>query len=237
MRRADRLFQIVQYLRGGRLTTALKLADKLEVSERTIYRDIADLQSNGVPIDGEAGVGYIMRAGFDLPPLMFNRDEVAALVVGARMVQAWAGSRLSAGAAEALVKIEAVLPENERLASRALPIHSYDFRRTEEVRKRLDLIHEAVDGMNCLYCEYETPKGDVTKRTLEPLGLHYWGATWTLLAWCRIREDYRMFRVDRFIDIQKMDERFPKSPGKTLAEAMSIISARQGLEDPTSSQA
>ncbi len=89
MRRADRLFQIVQYMRGGRLVTARKLAERLEVCERTIYRDIADLQSTGVPIDGEAGIGYILRRGFDLPPLMFTGDEVAALVAGARMVRAW----------------------------------------------------------------------------------------------------------------------------------------------------
>jgi len=91
MRRADRLFQIVQYLRGGRLVTASALAEWLEVSERTIYRDIVDLQSTGIPIDGEAGVGYIMRSGFDLPPLMFTHDEIAALVTGARMVRGWGG--------------------------------------------------------------------------------------------------------------------------------------------------
>ncbi|MEE9428087.1 MAG: HTH domain-containing protein, partial [Paracoccaceae bacterium] len=92
MRRADRLFQIVQYLRGGRLLTAATLAERLEVSERTIYRDIADLIGSGVPIEGEAGVGYLMRSGYDLPPLMFNRDEIVALVAGARMLRAWGGA-------------------------------------------------------------------------------------------------------------------------------------------------
>ena len=92
MRRADRLFQIVQYLRGGRLVTAQKLAKRLEVSTRTIYRDIADLQSTGVPIDGEAGVGYVMEEGYDLPPLMFTRDEITALVAGARLIRAFGGA-------------------------------------------------------------------------------------------------------------------------------------------------
>ena len=95
MRRADRLFQIVQYLRGGRLWTAAKLAEKLEVSERTIYRDIADLIGSGVPIEGEAGIGYIMRAGYDLPPLMFTRDELIALLAGARMVREWGGAKMA----------------------------------------------------------------------------------------------------------------------------------------------
>jgi len=111
MRRADRLFQIVQYLRGGRLVTAAMLAERLEVSERTIYRDIADLQSSGVPTDGEAGVGYLMRDGYDLPPLMFTRDEVVALVAGARLIRAWGGAGMARAAEEALTKIGSVLPD------------------------------------------------------------------------------------------------------------------------------
>ena len=110
MRRADRLFQIVQYLRGGRLVTAAQLSERLEVSERTIYRDILDLQTNGVPIDGERGVGYIMRSGFDLPPLMFTRAEIVSLVAGARFIKAWGGRSMARAAEEALAKIEAVVP-------------------------------------------------------------------------------------------------------------------------------
>src|SRR3954454_12976982 len=113
MRRADRLFQIVQHLRGGRLVTAQKLGEWLEVSERTIYCDIADLQSTGVPIDGEAGVGYLMGEGFDPPPLMLPRDEIMALVPGARMVLAFGGAVLAPAADQAVVKIGAVLPDNE----------------------------------------------------------------------------------------------------------------------------
>ena len=114
MRRADRLFGIVQRLRGGRLATARTLAARFEVSERTIYRDIADLQASGVPVAGEAGVGYLLRDGFELPPLMFTRDEIVALVAGARMVQSFGGAAMAGAAAEALVKIGAVLPGSER---------------------------------------------------------------------------------------------------------------------------
>jgi len=124
MRRADRLFQIVQKLRGGRLVTARQLAEKLEVSERTIYRDIADLQSTGVPIDGEAGVGYILREGFDLPPLMFTRDEVVALVAGARLITAWGGASMARAAEEAIIKIGAVLPKEDRPRITNTHIHS-----------------------------------------------------------------------------------------------------------------
>src|SRR5438552_6380092 len=116
MRRADRLFAIVQYLRGRRLTTAAQLAGWLEVSERTIYRDVADLAASGVPIDGEAGVGYRIRAGFDLPPLMFTYDEIDALVIGARFVESWGGPGLAGGARSALAKIAAALPGDKRVA-------------------------------------------------------------------------------------------------------------------------
>ena len=116
MRRADRLFEIVQYLRGRRLTTAAQLAQWLEVSERTIYRDIADLCASGVPIDGEAGVGYRLHPHFDLPPLMFNYEEIDALVMGARFVESWGGPKLATAARGALAKIAAALPEQKRAA-------------------------------------------------------------------------------------------------------------------------
>ena len=125
MRRADRLFQIVQHLRGGRLVTAAMLADRLEVSQRTIYRDIADLMSTGVPIEGEAGVGYLMRDGYDLPPLMFTADEIVALVAGARMIRAWGGAQMAASAEEALIKIGAVLPDDARKRAEAVQIHAF----------------------------------------------------------------------------------------------------------------
>jgi len=110
MRRADRLFRIVRILRGGRLQTARMLAEKLEVSERTIYRDVSDLQTSGMPIEGEAGVGYTLRRDLDLPPLMFTRDELTALVLGARLVRAWGGAACTVAADQALQRIEAVLP-------------------------------------------------------------------------------------------------------------------------------
>src|ERR1700727_2428584 len=119
MRRADRLFRIVRILRGGRLQTARMLAEKLEVSERTIYRDVSDLQTSGMPIEGEAGVGYTLRRDLDLPPLMFTRSELTALALGARLVQAWGGTESMGAAAQALQRIEGVLPPDlrERLDS------------------------------------------------------------------------------------------------------------------------
>lgn len=198
MRRADRLFQIVQYLRGGRLLTALTLSQRLEVSERTIYRDIADLIGTGVPIEGEAGVGYVMRAGYDLPPLMFSRDELVALVAGARMIREWGGASMALAAEEALVKIEAVLPDNARNRIDTVRVHARNPESmSQELRKRIDDLEQAAEKHTRLTFAYKDAEGGASARTVRPLGLWFWGKVWTLVAWCELREDFRMFRVDR----------------------------------------
>ena len=218
MRRADRLFQIVQSLRGGRLVTARQLAEHLEVSERTIYRDIADLQASGVPVDGEAGVGYLLRDGFDLPPLMFTRDEIVALVAGARLIRAWGGHAMARAAEEALIKIGAVLPEPERARAEAVQVHAFRMPELDDAtRERLDEIERAVEARVSLVLDYADAEGVVTERPVRPLGLWFWGKVWTLVSWCELREDFRMFRVDR---IRKMTEgsSFRPERGKTLRE-------------------
>ena len=225
MRRADRLFQIVQYLRGGRLLTAAKLAGTLEVSERTIYRDIADLQASGVPIDGEAGVGYVMRAGYELPPLMFTRDEIVALVAGARLIRAWGGAAMAAAAVEALVKIEAVLPDAERARANQVEIHAIAVEMTPGVRTRIDEIERAVEARRRLTLTYADAEDRPSERIVRPLGLWFWGKVWTLVAWCELREDFRMFRLDR---IARMDDGDPFRPerGKTLTDFYRTMETR-----------
>lgn len=218
MRRADRLFQIVQYLRGGRLTTAARLAETLEVSERTIYRDIADLQASGVPIDGEAGVGYVMRNGYDLPPLMFTRDEIVALVAGARLIRAWGGAAMARAAEEALVKIESVLPDAERARANQVEIHAIAQEMTPQVRARIDEIEHAVEERRRLALAYIDAEDRTTERTVRPLGLWFWGKVWTLVAWCELRNDFRMFRLDRITRMDNGGEVFRPERGKTLTD-------------------
>ncbi|MEO1309644.1 MAG: YafY family protein [Pseudomonadota bacterium] len=233
MRRADRLFQIIQHLRGGRLTTAAQLAERLEVSERTIYRDIADLQSCGAPIDGEAGVGYLMREGFDLPPLMFSRDEVVALVAGARLVRAWGGATMAAAAEEALVKIGAVLPELERRRADAVEIHAFGLGMTSEIRERIDRIERAVEDRRRLRLDYADVEGARSDRVVRPLGLFFWGKVWTLVAWCELREDFRMFRLDRIRTLTETPETFRIETGRSLADfyqAMAEEERRRGCD-------
>ena len=216
MRRADRLFQIVQHLRGGRLITSRDLAERLEVSQRTVYRDIADLIGSGVPIEGEAGVGYVMRAGYDLPPLMFTQDEIVALVAGARLIRAWGGTNMAAAAEEALIKIGSVLPDAARTRAEAVQVHAFQMSDlSAEVRDRIDQCEAAANGRLRLTFEYHDGSGTGSARTVRPLGLWFWGKVWTLVAWCELRNDFRTFRLDRMHTVET-GETFRAEPDKSL---------------------
>jgi predicted DNA-binding transcriptional regulator YafY len=227
MRRADRLFQIVQHLRGGRLVTARSLAERLEVSERTIYRDVADLIGCGVPIEGEAGVGYILQAGFDLPPLMFTRSELTALVLGARFVRAWGGAELAGAAEEALVKIEAVLPVRERRIVEETPLFAMAFGMEESTRTAIDRLDAHIRERRRVRIAYSSLDDEMSERNIRPLGLYYWGKTWTLAAWCELRDDFRNFRADRITGLMELGDRFRDEPGKTLKDFVACME-RQG---------
>ena len=217
-RRADRLFQIVQILRSGRLVTAAVLSEKLEVSERTIYRDIADLQGSGVPIEGEAGIGYMMRDGYDLPPIMFTRKEIEALIVGARLVSAWSGAEQALNIDSALSKIETILPDETKQIYNSTSIFAMNFEEYQNVSKHFDTLNEAISNQKVICIDYTDLKGLKSKREIEPLALHFWGNVWTLAAWCRLREDFRVFRIDLLNTIQQTGEIFQPTPGKTLQD-------------------
>src|ERR1700745_4062076 len=174
MRRADRLFAIVQYLRGRRLTTAAQLAQGLKVPERAIYRDVADLAGSGVPVDGEAGLGYRIRAGFDLPPLMFTFDGIDALAIGARFVAAWAGPRLAIGARSALAKIAAALPSEKRAALERAPLFAPGFFIDPKPGERLDALRRAIADQLFVDLDYKDVGDRVTERRARPLGLYFW---------------------------------------------------------------
>lgn len=223
MRRAERLFEIIQCLRGNRLVTAKTLAGRLEVSVRTIYRDIGDLQASGVPIDGAAGAGYLLRPGYHLPPLMFQPSEIEALIVGARMVKAWAGSELAAAAAEALIKIGAVVPPERMRAAERVPIFAPGFRVGEDERRNLDLFTRAIDERRRTQFKYRDVDACSTDRTVWPLALHFWGQVWTLAAWCELRADFRTFRVDRAERVALTDDNYPRERGKTLDDYLARV--------------
>ncbi len=226
MRRADRLFRIVQKLRRGRLVTAAALAEELEVSERTVYRDMRELMAAGLPVEGEAGVGYVLRGSLDLPPLAFSRAELEALEVGARLVRAWGGGELATAAAQALDKIRAALPDG---AERDDPLLFAPGEIPTEVRRTLDAVRAAVNGRRVLALVYRDAEGRPSRRRVRPLGLFFWGKVWTLAAWCELREDFRHFRIDRMDEAKATPERFEDTPGRTLAD---FLAQACGGEEP-----
>ncbi|SOD26871.1 Predicted DNA-binding transcriptional regulator YafY, contains an HTH and WYL domains [Variovorax sp. YR752] len=226
MRRADRLFQLVQLIRGRRLTTAAFLAQRLEVSERTVYRDVADLQHQGVPIEGEAGVGYRLGAGFELPPLMFTQDEASALVAAARLAQSWVDPALARDIETGLGKILSVLPPAARVSAEALALYAPAMGLDDTLRARLQTLREAVQSHNKLLLQYHDVSGDASERTVRPLGCFYWGKVWTLSTWCELRNDFRGFRLDRMDAISVLPERFRDEPGKTLADMLRQLKAK-----------
>ena len=218
MRRADRLFEIIQLMRRQSLVRARDLAEKLEVSERTIYRDVRDLMASRVPIEGEAGVGYALRQGFDLPPLMFDEHELEALILGARIVEAWTDAKLAEAAGNVIAKVEAVVPERLRqhMADTALlaptrhsaePIAVDPSELRRALRRRLK-VH---------FC-YRDGEERQSARTVRPLALSFYGPVWLLAAWCELRQDFRSFRLDRISELDVLDERFPPERGKTLQD-------------------
>ena len=223
MRRADRLFLLIHALRGRRSAiTAQRLAQELGVSLRTVYRDVADLQRSGVPIEGEAGVGYLLRKGSDIPPLMFTPDELEALVVGTRFVRAFGGNRLGREAAAALLKIEAVLPPDLRERSDRTRIFAPEVDRLEN-SGLIDDLHAAVTSALVLRMNYRDNDSRTTAREIEPLCLAFWGGSWTLGAWCRLRGDFRNFRPDRIVDYAPTGETFVETRERGLAAYMKAV--------------
>ena len=211
MRRADRLFQIIQVLRRTRKPlTADAIAAELETSKRTIYRDIATLIGQRVPIRGEAGMGYILEKGFDLPPLMLTPDEIEAAVLGAQWVAGHADPALARAADDLIAKIADTVPERLRPfviepASRARPAWSREPDRIDMVKTRSQ-IHEGRKIM----LHYRDEQGRATERMIWPIAVGYLEAVRLLAAWCELRNDFRSFRTDRVINAAYLDERYPE---------------------------
>lgn len=231
MRRADRLFQIVQLLRRKPVVTAAELAQSLEVSLRTIYRDMDDLSASGVPLRAEAGIGYALEKGFDLPPLMFTREELEALTVAARLVGAWADRDLKAAAESALAKIELVLPKTLR-GGQEPGLYAPDFFVQDAIWAPLADLRRAMRERRKCRLFYSDVEGRGSERILRPLGVYYWGRSWTLAAWCELRGDFRHFRLDRMLRWQVLLETFEDEPDKTLADFIAAIEAASAAESP-----
>ncbi|WP_435258763.1 helix-turn-helix transcriptional regulator [Thioclava sp. FR2] len=223
MRRTDRLFDLIQILRDGRLHRASEMADKLEVSVRTIWRDMATLMASGLPVEGERGVGYILRAPITLPPMILTGSELEALRLGVRLVAEGADPGLARAARMLATKIASVTP--------APPDDDEDdlFVFTGQEAKRasphLPLIRRAIRQHERLTITYIDPEGRETHRDIRPLQLEFWGRVWTLAAWCEARQDFRAFRVDRIVALDETGETFPLEDGKRLEDYRARLAA------------
>ncbi len=217
MRRADRLFRLVERLRRRGPVTAAALAEELEVSARTVYRDVQDLVASGVPILGEAGVGYALARGFDLPPLMFTEEEIEALVLGARIVETRADPALARAARDVLKKVEAVLPARLKARVEEAALFAPGFRAVP-AGEGLTRLRGAIRRRRKVSFAYQDQSGAPTRRTVQPLGVFYWGATWSLGAWCELRAGFRNFRTDRITELAVLEETFQPQPGRTLRD-------------------
>jgi predicted DNA-binding transcriptional regulator YafY len=215
MRRADRLFQIIQILRRStRPVTAAALAEELEVSKRTVYRDVADLIGQRVPIEGEAGLGYLLATDYDMPPLMLTSDEIEAVMLGAQWVAGRSDKILSNAARDVVAKIAAVVPERLRPFIVEPSVGAKPTIEEPEERVDTSMLRSAIRNGVKLRLRYRSEAGEETERTVWPVILGYAETNRLLVAWCELRQSFRHFRTDRIIEAQMLDERNGLRPGE-----------------------
>jgi predicted DNA-binding transcriptional regulator YafY len=207
MRRADRLFQIIQILRGARQPlTAQVIGRELEVSIRTVYRDMADLIGQRVPIRGEAGVGYMLDADFDMPPLMLTRDEIEAAVLGAQWVASRGDPGLAKAARDLVAKIATAVPDHLRPfvlePATGTPPHPRNQPDGLDMARTREWIHAG----RKLHIAYRDEKEVISRRLIWPIKLGYFETVRLLVAWCELRGDFRSFRTDRVVEAEFLEE-------------------------------
>lgn len=217
MKKTDRHFKLITFLQGrSRAVTAERLAEECEVSTRTIYRDIQALVGSGVPIEGEAGVGYLLDQGYNLPPLSFDVEEIEALVLGMAMVCNWTDEKMAKSARAALDKIKEALPDQarDRLYGTAL----FSFKSAVHVPWTIDFsgLRQAIRDQKFVDLTYEKSPGNQSRRRIRPLALAFFGPVWLLFSWCELRQDFRNFRIDRITEMTISDDQFVHEIGKRL---------------------
>ena len=215
----------------GRVVTARTMAERLEVSERTVYRDIQDLAASGVPVEGEPGVGYILRRGYQLPPMMFTEEELQALVFGADVARSWGDARMASSAESILAKIDAVLPQRLRPALESHRVVVPDVELPGRVTQMLGDVREAINRGMRVFIDYRDASDQSSERIVWPLTLLYWGATWSLGAWCELRQDFRNFRIDRIRDLSVLQSRIPDEPGRRLNDYFTAVAVQRSGDD------
>ncbi len=224
MNRIDRLTAMIIFLQGRHRVNMDEISERYDVSERTVYRDLHALQEAGVPIGCEPGEGYYIVKGYHLPPVSFDKDEAAALLAGERVMQKWNDTLLSTSYLSALEKIRAVLRPDDKEYLDTLDRHIQAFNlndghKTATSPIAFGFLQNAIFQKQVISLRYHTPyKDELTNRDVEPLGLYLMGNYWYLAAWCRLRDDYRMFRIDRITEYKNTKEKLPELNDHTLKE-------------------
>lgn len=216
MRRTDRLFDLIQILRDGRLHTARDMAERLEVSTRTLWRDMATLIASGLPVEGERGVGYILREPITLPPLTLTEDETEALALALRLLSEGADPGMAGAAARLSSKIMAALPAS-RAGQADPPVWIFPGAEALAAARHLPDLRRAIRLGAVLEIAYADGAGRETVRAVRPLVLEFWGRVWTLATWCEARGDFRSFRVDRIVEMRDTGRVVPPEAGRDLA--------------------
>ncbi|MEL6170067.1 MAG: YafY family protein [Pseudomonadota bacterium] len=224
MRRTDRLFDLIQLLRDGKLHRAEDLARRLEVSTRTIYRDMDTLVASGVPVAGERGVGYMMTAPITLPPLNLTMDELEALHLGMAVIAEAADEDMQAAAKSLAAKVDAVLPEDRAAPREGWGFAVYPFADAALGFRHMPTLRAAIRARQKVRITYSDLSDQTSTRLLRPLQMEYWGRVWTLTAWCELRDDFRVFRVDRIKKLEAVPELFVDEPGKRLSDYLAGLS-------------
>ncbi len=222
LRRTDRLFEIMQIFRSGNLCRGREIAERLEVSLRTIYRDIDTLVASGVPIEGERGVGYILREPIFLPPLTLTVAELEALHLGMEIVRQTAGHQMAEAAHNLLIKVDAVLPSDRQGRNHLADLSIYASA-ADKTLPHLAGLRSAITGRQVVEIDYMSLSDASTRRRIRPLQCEYWGDVWTCTAWCELRTGFRVFRVDCISKCAMTGETFQIEPGRSYEDYLSTL--------------
>jgi len=234
--RIDRLHAILTHLQSKKKVTAQEMADRFNISLRTVYRDVKALDESGVPVIGEAGSGYTIMEGYRLPPVMFTQEEASALLLGAKLAEQFTDGSINRHFNAALFKIKAVLrsPDKEYVDSltehvEILSRYSPD---SELPQQFLSLLQQAVVHKNVVQLHYRSSlKEEITRRKVEPIGLLHYASAWHLIGWCQLRNDYRDFRLSRMLGVTLDEKTFDPGAHPSIRQYIEQIKASSDLQE------
>ncbi len=225
MKRNDRLYELIQLLRDGRLHRGKDLADRLGVSLRTVYRDMDTLVESGIPVEGERGIGYVMTAPIMLPPLNLTLEELEALHLGLEVVSKAGDDALQSAASSLAAKVDAALPEDRSAPASGWGFAVYPFAEAARGFAHIAPLRGAIRARRKVELTYRSPDEGDTAHVVRPLQIEYWGRVWTLTAWCEVHDTFRVFRIDRVGTLDVLSETFDEDTGKTLADYLASLPA------------